>query len=89
MCGCGLEIETTEHYLLRCPTFGAARIEMYKDMVEILDNHLLTTLTRDSDIANLFLYGHNDLCLDKNILMFKMAQTYIINTERFSSSSLL
>ncbi len=89
MCGCGLEFETIEHYILRCPTFGVARIEMYKSMVDILDNHLLVTLTRDSDIANLFLYGHKDLCLDKNILIFKMAQTYIISTERFSSSSLL
>ncbi len=40
MCGCGLGIETTEHYILRCPTFGVAHIEMYKVMVEILDNHL-------------------------------------------------
>ncbi len=68
-------------------TFGVARIEMYKAMVEILDNYLLVALTRDSDIANLFLYGHKHF--DKNILIFKMPQTYIISTERFSSSSLL
>ena len=52
------------------------RIEMYHTMVDILDNHLLTTLTRDSDIVNLFLFGHTELSFDKNILVFKMAQTY-------------
>ncbi len=87
-CGCGLEPETTEHYILRCPTFGVARIEMYHTMVDILDNYLLTTLTRDSDIVNLFLSGHTKLSSDKNMLVFKMAQTYINSTERFSSSSL-
>ncbi len=88
LCGCGLETETTEHYILRCSSFGVARIEMYHTMVEILDNHLVTTLTRDSDIVNLFLFGHNELSFDKNMLVFKMAQTYINNSERFSSSSL-
>ncbi len=88
LCGCGLEAETTEHYILRCPSFGVARIEMYHTMVEILDNHLLTTLIRDSDIVNLFLFGHNELSFDKNMLVFKMVQTYINNSERFSSSSL-
>ncbi len=65
-----------------------ARIEMYHSMVDILDDHLLTTLTRDSDIVNLFLFGHTGLSFDKNMLIFKMAQTYINNTERFSSGSL-
>ncbi len=40
LCGWGLENETTDHYILRCPAFGAARIEMYKTMVETLDDHL-------------------------------------------------
>ena len=74
--------------ILRCPTFGMARIEMYHTMVDILDDHLLTTLTRDSDIVNLFLFGHNELSFDKNMLVFKMAQTYINDSERFSSNSL-
>ena len=65
-----------------------ARIEMYHTMVDILDDHLLTTLTRDSDIVKLFLFGHSELSFDKNILVFKMAQTYINNSERFSSNSL-
>ena len=88
VCGCGLEAETTEHYILRCPTFGIARIEMYHTMIEILDNNLLTALRRDSDIVDLFLHGHKDLSHDKNILIMKMAQTYINASERLSSTSL-
>ncbi len=88
ICGCGLEAETTEHYVLRCPTFGAARIEMYHTMIDILDHNLLTALRRDSDIVNLFLYGHKELSLEKNRLIFQMAQTYINSSERFSLASL-
>ena len=88
ICGCGIEAETTEHYIIRCPTFGVARIEMYHTMIGILGNNLLATLRKDSDIVNLFLYGHNDLSYDKNRLIFKMAQTYINASERFSSTSL-
>ncbi len=35
-------------------------------MVEILDHSLLTALKRDSDIVNLFLFGHKDLNTEKN-----------------------
>ncbi len=61
MCGCGLEAESTDHYILRCPAFGVARIKMYHTMVDILDHSLLTSLKHDIDIVNLFLYGHKDL----------------------------
>ena len=88
LCGCGLEDETTDHYILRCPAFGAARIEMYKTMVEILDDHLLMSLKKDSDIVSLFLHGHQDLSYDKNSLIYMMAMTYIIHSDRFSLGSL-
>ena len=85
---CGLEPETVDHYILRCPVFGLARIEMYHRMIDILDDHLLTTLKKDSDIVSLFLHGHPELSHDKNILIYAMAQTYINKSERFSSNSL-
>ncbi len=88
LCGCGLEPETVDHYILRCPVFGLARIEMYHRMIDILDDHLLTTLKKDSDIVSLFLHGHPELSHDKNILIYAMAQTYINKSERFSSNSL-
>ena len=65
-CGCGLEAESTDHYILRCPVFGMARIEMYHTMLDSLDHSLLTGLKRDSDIVDLFLHGHKDLSHDKN-----------------------
>ncbi len=65
-----------------------ARIEMYRTMMDILDEHLLTTLKRDSDIVSLFLNGHSKLSQEKNNLIYKMAMTYIIRSDRFSSSSL-
>ena len=80
--------KTTEHYILRCPVFGVARIQMYHKMVDILDHSLLTALRKDSDIVNLFLFGHKELSTEKNTLIFEMAQTYINASERFSSISL-
>ena len=44
VCGCGLESETTEHYILRCPAFGMARIEMYHTMLDIVDHSVLVGL---------------------------------------------
>ena len=88
ICGCGLEAETTDHYILRCPVFGLAGIEMYHSMVDILDNPLLTSLKKDSDIVSLFLHGHPELNHEKNTLIYKMAMTFINNSERFSSNSL-
>ncbi len=87
-CGCGLEAESTDHYILRCPAFGVARIAMYHKMVDILDFDMLSSLKRDSDIVKLFLFGHKDLSYDKNRLIFEMAQTYINSSDRFSSKSL-
>ncbi len=69
-CGCGLEAESTDHYILRCPVFGVARIAMYHSMIDILDFDMLSSLKRDSDIVNLFLFGHKDLSYDKNRLIF-------------------
>ena len=74
--------------ILRCPVFGVARIEMYHKMVDILDHSLLTALRTDSDIVNLFLFGHKELSTDKNRLIFEKAQTNINASERFSSISL-
>ena len=61
---------------------------MYHKMVDILDHTLLTALKTDSDIVNLFLFGHKELSTDKNRLNFEMAQTYINVSVRFSSISL-
>ena len=61
---------------------------MYHKMVDILDFDMLSSLKRDSDIVNLFLFGHKDLSYDKNRLIFEMAQTYINSSDRFSSKSL-
>ena len=87
-CGCGLEAETVEHFILKCPTFGMERIDMYHTMISILDHSLLVKLRHDSDIVDLFLHGHKDLSHDKNKLVFKMALTYINSTESFSSGTL-
>ena len=73
------------------PILGQSRGEgvtkWYHKMVDSLDHSLLTALRTDSDIVNLFLFGHKELSTEKNTLIFEMAQTYINASERFSSIS--
>ncbi len=60
-CGCGLESETVDHFVLRCPAFGVARIGMYHSMVDILDDHLLISLKvvhPDHSVMHEFFYSY-------------------------------
>ncbi len=51
---------------------------------------VMQTLTRGFIMEGkfMFLHGHKDLSKEKNKFIFKMVQTYINTSERFSSSSL-
>ncbi len=37
----------------------------------------MTSVRKDSDVVSLFLHGHPDLNKEKNILIYKMAMTFI------------
>ncbi len=79
---CGMEPESTAHYLLRCPKYGAIRARFLSGLLEVLDNEFLRTLN-DNDIVDLFLYGCNDFPYESNLHLFKMAQDFIIDSGRF------
>ena len=35
MCGCGTEVETTEHFLLQCHLYPALRLELLENLEKI------------------------------------------------------
>ena len=79
---CYLENETTEHYVLRCPTFTVQRMLYLQGLTNILDHEYIANLS-DNDIVHLFLHGDLALSNTINFDLFSMAQTYIIDTSRF------
>ncbi len=79
---CGLENESTAHYLLRCPLYTTERDVFLSDLLNVLDGDYIRNL-RDNDIVNLFLYGNSEFPHQSNLLLNKMAQTYIMDSKRF------
>ncbi len=51
-------------------------------LLNVVNGNYLAGL-RDNDIVDLFLYGYLEFPWESNKLLFEMAQTYIINSERF------
>ena len=68
-CACG-GVESTKHFLLQCPHFNQARIEM------------LNTLS--TVCLNVLLYGDNNLDTHYNKLIFETVQKYISDSKRFT-----
>ena len=64
-CSCGLESETTTHFLLKCPYFTTQRSILISKLSSILqDTH---DLTREDDdtIVKFLLYGNESMSDDK------------------------
>ena len=80
---CGLETETTTHFLLHCPLFQSARqsllMNIKKTYESILKKH-------DELITKTFLYGDDkfDLSCSKSIISSTIE--FIVSTGRFSNS---
>ena len=71
-CACG-GVESTKHFLLQCPLFNQARIEML---------NTLSTVCIPS--LNVLLYGDNNLDTHYNKLIFEIVQKYISDSKRFN-----
>ena len=55
MCVCGTEVETTEHFLLRCHFHSTLRLEFFENL-EKIDPNFLNLNEKDQD--NVLLYGY-------------------------------
>lgn len=70
LCSCGV-VESTDHYLLRCPNFHNPR------------QHYLNNLPCPLLLQNL-LFGSEYLSIDQNMFVFIKVQKYIEATKRFA-----
>ena len=76
MCDCGLETETTTHFLLHCPLFQSARQSLLMN-IKKTDESILKK--HDELITKTLLYGDNKSIISSTI-------EFIISTGRFSNS---
>ena len=77
LCSCSLEVESTDHYLLRCPFFTSI-------CKTLLDS--ITTLANfsDDELVNLILYGNNIYSMEVNAYIIKCTITFLKDSEKFN-----
>ena len=80
MCSCGLEPETTLHYLLRCNLYSDVRTELLNDICFL--NPTLKNLTHEK-LLNILLYGSENFCFNKNKKIMKSKIKILKTSERF------
>ena len=84
ICQCGTGIETTEHFLLSCPSFKIQRDSLLS-VVEPFLSHVDTTIPANSpNIAKILLYGNKSLNPTENRSILKATIDFIKTSERFS-----
>ena len=74
-CLCGSAIESPKHYFQECPRYVGPRQILYTKISEI---------TAFQININTLLFGHKELSLFDNLMIFKAVHTYIKETKRFS-----
>ena len=72
MCSCGVEVETTDHFLLHCPNYLHERKFLLDNIKSVFPNILEQS---DSFINNVFLFGdtmelHDDTFIHHGIVQF-------------------
>ena len=82
MCTCGLEPETTLHYLLRCSLFFTRRIELL-DNVFILNPSIKNY--SNEKLLNVLLYGSEDFNWDLNKEILIATIKFLKRSERFNA----
>ena len=73
-CLCG-EIESTYHYLFKCPKYTRQRNSLFRNVFQLLNIRLS---------EDLLLFGSHDLDIDSNIIVFTTVHKYISQSKRCS-----
>ena len=84
MCACGTEIETAEHFFLRCHRYSTQRLELFESLKKT--DSIFLNLNEKGQV-NTLLYGsqtNDSKCVNQEIL--KLVITYIKATTRFDRS---
>ena len=81
MCTRGSEVETTEHFLLRCHLYSPKRLELFENL-EKIDSSFLNLNVKDK--VSFLLYGSQSATSkSSNHKIYKFVIDYIKETGRF------
>ena len=79
-CSCGLDIESTAHFLLHCPTYITERRTLLS-AIEKIDNNLLDLC--EPVLIKAFLFSSNSFDTTANTNVLNATIEYVPSTERF------
>ena len=80
LCSCSLEIESTSHYLLRCPFYRCLRKTLLDNIVDIIGS---VSGLSDDKLVDLLLYGNNMYSMENNASILKYTIVFLKSSERF------
>ena len=80
LCPCSLEIESTEHYFLRCDNYVTFRTTLMNELNSV--KCLLLTLSLD-EIVRAILYGNKKIYDNSNFKILTATIKFMKNTQRF------
>ena len=78
-CSCGVDIESTAHFLLHCPTYIIERRTLLSTLVNI-DNNLLDLC--EPVLIRTLLFGSDSCYSDANTNVLNAIFEYILSTKR-------
>ena len=79
-CKCGLDTDTTLHFLLHCRLYSTSRTELLGD-ISTADSSL--TNYPDEKLLNILLYGSEYFSVKTNQLILKSTIKFLQSSERF------
>ena len=82
MCKCGVETETTLHFLLHCRLYSNIRTELLDDIYTV-DSSL--TNYPDEKVLNILLYGSEYFSVKTNQSILKSTIKLLKSSERFDN----
>lgn len=80
LCSCSLEVESTNHYLLRCPFYAHFRKTLLDNIVDIVGS---VSNFSDDKLVNLLLYGNDKYTAEANVSILKFTIIFLKSSERF------
>ena len=85
LCACLLNVETTQHFLLKCPNYNEHRHHLFQIINPVL---LVNDINHqdDCDLVRLLLYGHEKFNFHENQILLKATINFIAKTSRFSQT---
>ena len=87
ICDCGGGKEDIIHFFTECALFATTRTNLMRSISNILIHNNLERLSH-TELTQLYLYGHCNLCKTLNCFVLQASIKYIHDTKRFTRSEL-